>query len=39
MKKTKKDWIDTIRLITSIIALSITMIGLVKRVMDWSENE
>lgn len=38
MKKSKKDIIETIRLITSIIALSVTIMSLVKRFMDWSEN-
>lgn len=39
MKKTRKEIIETIQLITSIVALSITIMGLVKRVMDWSENK
>lgn len=38
MKKSKKEMIETIRLITSIIALSVTLMGLVKRFMNWSEN-
>lgn len=38
MKKSRKELIETIQLITSIIALSITLIGLLKRFMDWSEN-
>lgn len=39
MKKTKKEMIETIQLITSIIALSVTLIGLIKRFMDWSEKK
>ena len=38
MKKTRKEIIETIQLITSIIALSVTIMSLVKRFMDWSEN-
>lgn len=39
MKKSKKDWIDTIRLITSLIALTVTIMGAIKKFMDWSENK
>lgn len=37
MKKTRKEMIETIQLITSVIALSVTIMSLVKRFMDWSE--
>jgi hypothetical protein len=36
MKKSKKDLIETIQLITSVLALSVTVFGIVKRFMDWS---
>lgn len=36
--KSKKDLIETIQLITAVIALGMTLIGLVKRFMDWSDN-
>lgn len=38
MKKTRKEIIETIQLITSIVALSVTIMSLVKRFMDWSED-
>lgn len=37
MKKSKKDLIDTIRLITSLIALTMTLMSVVKKFIDWSD--
>lgn len=39
MKKSRKELIDTIRLITSLIALTVTIMGAIKKFMDWSENK
>ncbi len=39
MKKSRKELIETIRLITSLIALTVTIMGAIKKFMDWSENK
>lgn len=38
MKKKRKNIIETIRLISSLIALTVTVMGLIKRFVDWSES-
>lgn len=35
--KSKKDLIETIQLITALIALGMTLFSFIKRFMDWSE--
>lgn len=37
MKKSKKELIETFQLITSIAALALTLLGLVRSFMQWSE--
>lgn len=37
MKKSRKEWIETFQLITSVIALAVTLLGLIRSFMEWSE--
>lgn len=37
MKKTRSELIETVRLITSVVTLALTVISLVRAFMDWQE--
>lgn len=39
MKKNKKNLIKTIRLSISLITLTLTILGVLKRFIDWSDNK